>query len=212
MPLIETTRLNKTTRYGIWRISESTSALKNAYSQFLPDEPYILTIKNKHRVKESLAARLTLKYLLEYEEIEFDGVRRDEFNKPHLIGYDSLYISLAHSFPYAVAIFNKAKPTGIDIEEVSDRPATIAHKFLNYNELLNASDDAEMLTAYWTIKETLYKAYGKRKLIFKDNLIIEPFRLGSIGKTKGMIKTSEKEDIQKIHLKKHDNFILSCNY
>jgi phosphopantetheinyl transferase len=212
MPLIEINRIGKNVRYGIWEIKETLNDLEHLYQDFLFHEKELQRIKDTNRKKESIAARLILKDLLGRDELAFHGVKKDENLKPHLIGYDSIHVNLSHAWPYAVAIVNTVNEAGIDIEKISERPFTIAKKFMTYHERNHASNDHELNTAYWCLKETLYKAFGKRKVAFKDHLHVEPFELQINNNLRGVIRFDGEEMVYDVHLRRFNDYLIACNY
>jgi len=211
MALIEITRVSKNARYGIWHITETLEQLSEAYAEFLQTEPYLNHFKNEKRKKEALAARLIVKNILEKDELKFSGIERDNVLKPRLKEYDSLFINLSHSWPYAVGVVNTVSPVGIDIEKISDRPMSIARKYMSYDERNHAQTDSELFTAYWCAKETLYKAYGQRKIAFKQHLKVEPFDMLSTNMLKGTITTKDELLTVDIHLRRFNEFLIACN-
>ena len=105
--------------------------------------------------------------------LEHQGIKKDQFGKPHLLGTD-WHISIAHCYPLAVAAINHQSAIGIDIEKPRTQLNRISKKFLSNMELQHAGSDLQLLCRYWTAKEALYKIYGRKKLIFKEHIAIEP--------------------------------------
>ena len=68
-------------------------------------------------------------------------------------------------------------PCGIDIQKEVEKITRIAPKFCNGQELdfLPSSGRLSYYHIIWGAKESIYKAYGRKKLDFKKNIIIEPF-------------------------------------
>ncbi|MBC8081809.1 MAG: 4-phosphopantetheinyl transferase family protein, partial [Hymenobacter sp.] len=44
-----------------------------------------------------------------------------------------------------------------------------------------AGDQAAKYSLYWSAKETLYKLHSRRGLVFKEQLLLDPFRLREAG-------------------------------
>jgi phosphopantetheinyl transferase len=125
----------------------------------------------EHRKKEWLVSRiLAEKALGENSEIFYD-----EHTKPFLKN-SKKHISVSHSHNLLAVIIDD-KETGIDIELIKPNVLRIKHKFMNDAELkaIEKGHKEEELTLYWCVKESLYKLYGKKKLSFKENLMVEPF-------------------------------------
>jgi hypothetical protein len=97
----------------------------------------------------------------------------DEFGKPYLKGVDR-YISVSHSELWCAAMVSDA-PCGVDIQLYSDTVRRIANRFLTPSDLSEAShhpNPTAFLHVLWGAKECLYKAYGKKKLGFREHIFI----------------------------------------
>ncbi len=161
---------------GVWEIVEEIDVLK---AELLKgdsinglDIAEIERHKSLWRQKEWLCTRLLVNQLLGKPT----RIKYDEFRKPHLID-GSYNLSITHSKRFVAVILSKSKRVGIDLEQVSDKIAKIAFKFLGVNELKNLCEKNKILQLYlhWCSKETLYKIYGRRDLDFVQNLKIETF-------------------------------------
>lgn len=115
-----------------------------------------------------LASRFALQQVAKAVDLD---VHKDHFGKPHLVN-DSRFISISHCQGYAAAIAAEA-PVGVDVEAVSQRVQRIKDRFLSANEqaLLGQTDAALMLA--WSAKESVYKMHGEKKLLFKEQMVIE---------------------------------------
>lgn len=123
---------------------------------------------------EWLASRVAIRNLAEAQRIVYQGLQKDEFGKPSLIGA-SQQISLSHTGGWAAAVLHRTKPVGIDIEPIREQFRRVVPRVLSASEISHAADDPNRLAVYWCAKEALYKLYGKRKLTFREHLLIEPF-------------------------------------
>ena len=97
----------------------------------------------------------------------------DDFGKPILIG-SSKQISVSHSELWCAAMVSDIS-CGVDIQVYSDTVRRIADRFLDKKDLdkVNASNDSlSLLHILWGAKECMYKAYGKRKLGFREHIFI----------------------------------------
>lgn len=124
-----------------------------------------------------LAVRLLLKELDEYAEIYYDS-----FNKPCLKNSVE-HISISHTSEYAVLLLDAKGPVGTDVEKISDKVISIAHKFMSETEMscISENDKASHLTLFWCAKESVYKIYGQKELLFKEHIQVEPFAYGQSG-------------------------------
>ncbi|MBQ0741343.1 4'-phosphopantetheinyl transferase superfamily protein, partial [Aquimarina celericrescens] len=78
------------------------------------------------------------------------------------------HISITHSFEFTGVIVSDKK-VGIDIEKQREKIKLIAPKFTpieEYKALGDGEDLIRKLTIVWGAKESLYKLYGKRGLLF----------------------------------------------
>lgn len=80
-------------------------------------------------------------------------------------------ISLSHCRSGAcIALGAITQQFGIDIEDVSDKLARVAPKFINAREATFIEHD--MLLSAWTVKEAVYKAAGTPGLSLRDGIDI----------------------------------------
>lgn len=179
------------------RIETEFSKLENHLSpQEIND---ILNIRNENFKRQKMAGRVLLNALLgKTGKIEYNV-----HGKPLLTSH-VFDISFSHCKD-RVAIMLSKKTAGIDVQDVSPRIRRIVHKYMNKPELESLEEETydTHATIYWCAKETLYKAYGERQLIFTDNIIIEPFTfLSGSGTIKGRIdlNTLKKDFLMKYRL------------
>ncbi|MCC7331822.1 MAG: 4'-phosphopantetheinyl transferase superfamily protein [Flavobacteriales bacterium] len=197
MPIVQKKNINENIRLGIWCINESTEEL----IMLLNNNSLELEVKSKTsneiRIKQWLSVRLLLKEF--YPELE---IFYTEYGKPYL--KNGTEISISHSGKYVVLLLNTQKSCGVDIEQISEKVNKIKFKFLN-NKELNMANSIEKLTIFWCLKEALYKLYGKKELIFKEQLLVESIT-DSI--YKGTIKFNNTEEIHELRVEKIEDFIL----
>tara|TARA_Y100000589_G_scaffold89695_1_gene84249 strand:- start:6986 stop:7585 length:600 start_codon:yes stop_codon:yes gene_type:complete len=135
----------------IWKINESSDALS-----ILTDQK--TDVKNENKKKEFYASRVLIEKMCEELNILFEGIRKDNNGKPHLIK-SKYHISISHKFPYVSVIFN-TKKCGIDIERIDEKVKKIRSKFLSEKEDLIVGENLKKLVEYWSMKETAYKVDG----------------------------------------------------
>ena len=135
----------------IWKINESSDALS-----ILTDQK--TDVKNENKKKEFYASRVLIEKMCEELNILFEGIRKDNNGKPHLIK-SKYHISISHKFPYVSVIFD-TKKCGIDIERIDEKVKKIKSKFLSEDEELVVGENLKKLVEYWSIKETAYKVDG----------------------------------------------------
>mgnify|MGYP000123788993 CR=1 FL=1 len=184
MALYKTLTVNKTTKALIWKIEESIEALKT-------DIPLsINSAKRLHSMKSELHQKgfLSIRHLLKIVGYSDFDLIYDEYGKPHL--KDGKFISITHSFTFTAIIISDDFLVGIDIEKQREKILKIAHKFTpiqEYNTIANVDAKISKLTIVWGAKESLYKIYGKRKLLFLHHIYIDDFRFAD-EKTTGEIR------------------------
>jgi len=135
----------------IWKIKESLDALS-----ILTDQK--TDVKNENKKKEFYASRVLIEKMCEELNILFEGIKKDNNGKPHLIK-SKYHISISHKFPYVSVIFD-TKKCGIDIERIDEKVKKIKSKFLSEDEELVVGENLKKLVEYWSIKETAYKVDG----------------------------------------------------
>ncbi len=206
MPLYKTINVNANTSVFIWKIDESYNDLLNGIS---------LTPKSLERVnsmKSELHQRgfLSVRHLLKEAGYTDSDVLYDEFGKPHL--NNGKYISITHSFVFSAIIISDDTPVGIDIEMQRDKIVKIASKFTpiqQYKSIANHDALVSKLTIVWGGKESLYKIYGKKKLLFLDHMYIEDFAFAD-AKTTGKIIYEGQTDNYNVHFLEFEGF--TCVY
>jgi phosphopantetheinyl transferase len=152
----------------VWKVEETPAWFKDqlSLSKRLWQDFHEITAQNV-RV-QWLASRFALQQVAKVPEMD---LHKDHFGKPHLAN-DHRFMSLSHCQGYAAAIAAEG-PVGIDVEMVNPRVQRIKDRFLSESEqsLLGPTDEALMLA--WSAKESVYKMHGEKKLLFKEQMIIE---------------------------------------
>ncbi len=184
MALYKTLTISPETRVFIWKIEESIDELKAGIS---------LTEKNLARfnsMKSDLHQKgfLSIRHLLKEINLTDKDLIYDEFGKPHLD--KGRFISITHSFNFTAIIYSTKTEVGIDIEKQRDKILKIAPKFTpieEYKTIANADALISKLTIVWGAKESLYKIYGKKKLLFLRDIHVADFKFAD-KKTTGEIR------------------------
>ncbi|HHH52818.1 MAG TPA: 4'-phosphopantetheinyl transferase superfamily protein [Bacteroidetes bacterium] len=150
----------------IWKVDEYLSFFLDKLDLY-NEEVEEISGYSPHRLLEWASTRFLI-YLLENKNAR-SCIVKDENGKPELLNSNK-YISVSHSNDYAAAIISD-KQIGLDIQKISAKAEIVKNKFLSKTELkycINLID----FNCFWTVKEAVYKAYGKKNLIFKDNIAI----------------------------------------
>jgi len=127
----------------------------------------------------------------------------------------SAHLSISHSFERVAVCIHEDKNIGVDLQLISEKILRIKEKFLNSLELVKAKNEPTELTAYWSIKEALFKIYGKQDAFLKPNFEIKNFNFdGKVGSAKGIIRVNSFYEEHHMEFRKMDNYMLaySANY
>jgi phosphopantetheinyl transferase len=192
---------------GLWEITETVDELFSNVCLNDEENELYKGFSTDLRKQHWLSYRNLLKELVTPEE--YSHVIYNEFGKPYL-QYNSHHLSVSHSGKYSAAIINKHSPVGIDIEITHPKILKIVHKFLSEEEIKNISpaNDIDSLYVCWGAKEALYKLYGKKNLLFIENILLDPFVYSGSGDITGTIKTTEFNQKFNLHYEKIQDYML----
>jgi phosphopantetheinyl transferase len=188
VPLFYQQNINQYTKLGVWKIEEPEEF-------FLKQVPLQREITHPNKRLQHLAGRYLLPFLFPdfpHEEIEIADTQ-----KPFLPN-EQYHFSLSHCSNYAAAIVSKSNRVGVDVEVITERVNRIKHKFLHPEELRfinsqSASQQINLLTLLWSVKEALFKWYGLGEVDFSEMMRTFPFEL----KNEGIIDAAFiKDDLQ----------------
>lgn len=174
MPIILEKQYNNHSYIAVWHIAESHDELQALLPSEILTDAELASIHHPQKQIEFFCSRLTIKYLADKLGIKYLGIKKDEYGKPYLVD-TGWQFSLTHTAEYIAVVMHENQSLGIDMEQPSEKLLRIAHKYLSETEKNDAGNDLDKLCIYWSAKEALYKLYGKRKVIFIDNLLISPF-------------------------------------
>ena len=176
MPLVYQQNINSATKLGVWHIAEQKDF-------FLQQVPLQTQITHPHKQLQHLAGRYLLKAL--YPDFPYELIRIADTRKPFLEN-EAYHFSISHCGNYAAAMVSSFKRVGVDVELITNKVATVKHKFLSDKEqaMLETIENSSikllydsLLTAAWSIKESLYKWYGDGEIDFKEHLHIDEIYL-----------------------------------
>ena len=205
MPLLYTKQVSTRQTLGIWGLSEEPSELLHLLD---PDEFTLARyaeINHDWRKRQWLASRLLAKVLTGVKNI---SIIYDQYNKPFLAG-SQMHLSISHSYDKIAVIIDKEKETGIDIELIKPKIERIAEKFMSDDEMRTVQENSiEALYVHWCAKESLYKIYGKKELIFKENISIEPFEYNAEGSIRGRVTTAGYDKTFDLRYERSGNHML----
>lgn len=210
MPLFYQHNINQHTKLAVWKISEPEIF-------FLEKVSIQKEITHRHKRLQHLAGRYLLRIL--YPQFPIELIETAESKKPFLPN-QNLHFSISHCGDFAAAIISKDKLVGIDVELAFAKIENIKNKFLSPAELevvaraglrLNMKNYV-LLTLFWSVKETIFKWYGKGKIDFKKNMIIQNF---SFKNDEGFVEAHFEKGqpvLMKINFKFFENLCLTWVY
>jgi 4'-phosphopantetheinyl transferase EntD len=167
MPLFYQHNINGDTKLGIWLIEEPESF-------FLEKVPLKKEVSHPFKRRQHLAGRYLLPLL--FPDFPLAEILIADTRKPFLES-ERYHFSISHCGRFAAAIVSTTNRVGVDIESIVPRIGTLAHKFVNEEEmdLLRGTlprplqTDA-LLTLIWSAKESIFKWYGKGEMDFKKHM------------------------------------------
>ena len=172
MPLLFSRQPDTHTVLGIWTITETPDELLVA----LPPEVQVdelLQQAHPRRQLEWLASRVLVYSLLSQFTSDTPVLQRNTHGRP-VFEQAPYFVSISHSPGLAAVILSDRYEVGIDVELLSPKALRVADKFLNEAEKGYTCGDVTTTCLYWSAKETLYKMYSRKKLFFKENLLLQP--------------------------------------
>lgn len=169
MPIVFQKIIDPAINVGVWHIEEEESYFN--LPEVLPK-----TIGHPQKRKQHLAGRYLLTIL--HDKLPLHNIRISETNKPFLLN-DECHFSISHCKDYAAAVVCESASAGIDIEVVSEKALKLSFKFMNEAEhsYLNGDEahDRKIATAIWSIKEAVFKWYGKGEVSFKNHVLVQTY-------------------------------------
>ena len=192
--------------WALWRIEEEEDTL----AEIVPFEKISDTITSPQKRLEWIAGRVLVKEVMEAMDLNFEGIVKDEFGKPFPQGYD-YQLSLSHSFPFVAVLIDKYESVGIDLEQPKEKLLRIASRIHSEDELKDAGSDVIKHCIYWCAKESLIKIYGKKDLIFSENMKILPFQRQMEGNIIGKIIVKDAERVIPLYYQVTPEFVLVFN-
>ena len=195
--------ISEQTQILIWKYSDE----EEFSADLISDEKEFENLKQKSpkRLIEKQMVRHMLRKILPNHKIRYH-----ENGQPYLEPFDK-FVSVSHSFPYAVLAISEKKIGG-DIEQVKDRIDKIKLKFLHPKEidwLGRVESEIEHLTAIWCIKEALFKIHSSKQWSFKEFYVVDEFLLDKFSKIKCKVFDKDREDKFLAHLEKIENYYLA---
>lgn len=192
MPLVFQRNFPNDVTVGVWHIVEEENFFRLG-GQIVRDIPH------PHKRLQHLAGRYLLQQLL--KNLPQSEILIGKNNKPYFEN-DHSHFSISHCGDYAAVVISEWLPTGIDVEVISPLALKLSSKFMNETEMdfltQDVKEDRKIATAIWSIKEAVFKWYGKGKVDFKKDIVVEQSPLRIVD---NMIPVSfSKESKENLHL------------
>lgn len=176
MPLLFSRRVSPEATFAVWQIAEPEVFFRDKLPLSAAEALELEGLKDPRRM-EWLACRWLLHAIT--GATQRLPVAKDAFSKPFFMDRPDLYCSLSHSHGLVGALFS-SRNSGCDLQVQVDKMPLIAPRFLNAAELdfiqkHPVAAHLDLFHLFWTMKESLYKAYGLKEVDFKTQLLISPF-------------------------------------
>ena len=189
MPIINKIESEKITIL-VWEITETLEEI-----MALGGGINISNYTSKKRKKEHLASRLLVNEIYPTKTIIYN-----EFGAPEL--NNGKHISISHSKELVAVIISDTK-SGLDIEQISEKPLSIASKFVSEKNLINLNK--EKATLIWCLKEAIYKWHQKGGVDFIKDIIIPEFFAKKNGKVTAYFR---RKKLNLNYLKIHNHYLV----
>lgn len=207
MPLLHIKTLDPHIKIGFWELTESLEELREALPRYVTIDDRLAQVHAK-RQREWLASRvLVYKILEEFTPLPLQ-LLRNQYGKPYFPD-SRFHVSITHSPKLAAVILSDKYEVGIDIELVSPKALRVQEKFLTDEEKNYTLADERETCLYWSAKETLYKLYSRKRLVFKENLGVAPTDEPNV--LQGRVQTENFSKLYRIyHDTLHEHVLTYC--
>lgn len=169
MPLILNKIINNEIHFCIWQIEESLEVLSKIAGIDINDTVFPEGINHEKKKIEYLAGKILTEQACLLNNIDFNGIIKDENGKPFLENSE-WQMSISHTTEYIGVVLRKNLEIGLDLEKPRYQILKILPRIFTEQEIAFVGENLFWATIYWSAKEALYKLYGKRKVDFKENL------------------------------------------
>ncbi len=134
-------------------------------------------------------------------------LQKDVHGKPHF-GDGHPHFNYSHSQTHLFWGENPHFPMGVDIETLRPQLQRVAHKYCNPEELsyTDSGTKTRLLLAIWSAKESMFKAYGKGVVDFREDMHIDRFEDAENGILRGYFKTGNSRRLN-IYYRRFNNSI-----
>lgn len=207
MPLFKKI-INENFTLAVWHLTEDEGYFLPNKNNFSASPEKLDEIHVAQRRIEWLCSRQLGWQIAKEMEGSCDGIWSDSYNKPH-IKNSNLQISISHATPYVAVLISRNKSCGVDVGEKKEKLKRLAPKFLTQNELNQTSNNIDALAIAWGAKEAIYKLYGRKQLIFKENIFLHKLdTLKQAGRINSELKVADSVTKIEMEYEQFKNHIL----
>ncbi len=199
MPLHSISPISGQALLGLWQLTEPLETLWPLLPHPLHYTARCPEGRHETRARQWLAGRVLAHQLLRELTDQPATLHNDANGRPFFAELPGLGVSLSHSGAWVAAVVAQGAAVGTDIELERPKALTLAPRFLSEAERADAGDDAAKHSVYWSAKETLYKLHSRRGLVFKEQLLLNPFELREAGVLTGHLLLENSRSQHQIH-------------
>ncbi|WP_375435654.1 4'-phosphopantetheinyl transferase superfamily protein [uncultured Hymenobacter sp.] len=211
MPLHSLTPLSDHSVLGLWQLREPAQALL----QVLPERYAAIqpTGRDQTRSTQWLAGRVLAHEVLREFCTTSVILVNDANGRPFFEQLPAFAVSLSHSGQWVSCMIATRGHVGTDVELVRDKAQKLAPRFLSEAERADAGDETAKHSLYWSAKETIYKLYSRRGLVFKEHILLDPFKLREAGVLTGHLLLENSRSKHQIHYQRlTPDYVLTYAY
>ena len=170
------------------------------------DDTSFNQFKNQKRKIEWLSVR----YMLNELTPNFQDIEYNKYGKPFLANQET-HVSISHSKNRIACSLNEKQETAIDIQYISPKILRIRDKFLNKHEFKVIDQyDIIQLTIAWSIKEALFKMYGKDDIFLKPNIEVTSLDFNSMkGTASGRVIAANFDKKFNLNIELIEDYVLA---
>ncbi|QNH63171.1 4'-phosphopantetheinyl transferase superfamily protein [Hymenobacter sediminicola] len=199
MPLHSLSPISSQALLGLWQLTEPIEALWPLLPDLLHYTARFPYGRDETRTRQWLAGRVLAHRLLQ-ELTDIPATLSNDANgRPFFEQLPELGVSLSHSGEWVAAVVARGAAVGTDIELVRPKAQKLAPRFLSEAERADAGSEAVKHSLYWSAKETLYKLHSRRGLVFKEQIVLDPFGLREAGVLTGHLLLENFRSQHQIH-------------
>ena len=207
MPLLFHEHIDPGIQLGVWEVTEDERWFLRQLLLYPGELRQLSLIKGPKRL-EWLGVRHLVHEMS--GRIKRGAFLKDQYGKPYL-EHSAYHVSISHSEGMAAAVAS-LKRNGVDIQKIVPKLESIAVRVMRSEELSCVEEDTrlEHLHVLWGAKECLYKAYGRKQLDFRQNILIAPFSYNSHGGScEGIVRKDNVEmHFELIYRKEKEDYML----